>query len=370
MLGLCLVAVFALTAAVAVSVAQAEEQPEWGRCVKLAKNKGKYKDANCTELEGKTNGKGVFKAKAKGAYEWYGNADTTCYREPAKKGKYKNSTCTELEGKTNKKGVFKAKATGEYEEVAFGAKFTGESLASSKPTLGTNVRECGSNPKNQDECAEGRATASSTEIECTGESASGEAVGTDEVANVHVVFKGCVLLGALNCQNTATPGEVVVNTLVGKLGYINKANKEVGVDLTPATAHGDFVEFNCGEPAGYLRIVVGEGASSAPESCADYPSCGGDGIISPILPVNKMTHTFTQEYKQERGFVEHTHADGEEAYEFRNVPTSFEGGPPQVLESYNQLVENGETKFDTEWQESSEVLTNVNTVEGEVEIKA
>ncbi len=130
--GLCLVAVFAL-GGVAVSAAQAEG-PEWGRCVKLAKNKGQYKDANCAELEGKTNGKGVFKAKAKGFYEWVGGANTTCYAEPGKKGKYKNSTCTELEGKT-KKGVFVPAEKGHFEKVVGGPKFEGTGGAGSPVDL-------------------------------------------------------------------------------------------------------------------------------------------------------------------------------------------------------------------------------------------
>ena len=100
LVGLCLLAVFAL-AAVAATAAQAEG-PEWGRCVKLAKDKGKYKDANCSELEGKTNGKGVFKAKAKGFYEWEGNANTTCYEEPGKKGKYKNNPAPNWKGRPKK----------------------------------------------------------------------------------------------------------------------------------------------------------------------------------------------------------------------------------------------------------------------------
>ena len=125
--GLCLVAVFAL-GVVAVSAAQAEG-PEWGRCVKLAKNKGKYKDANCTQLEGKTNGKGVFKGKAKGDYEWVPGGATTCYEEPAKKGKYKDAACKELEGKTNGKGEFKAKEKGHFEKINGGPNHRRRNLA-------------------------------------------------------------------------------------------------------------------------------------------------------------------------------------------------------------------------------------------------
>ena len=80
------------------------------------------------------------------------------------------------------------------------------------------------------------------------ETNTGEAEGTNKVANVKVTFTGCACLSSLPCTAPAAEGEVKTNTLKGKLGYINKAAKEVGVLLEPAAANkGRFAEFECGE---------------------------------------------------------------------------------------------------------------------------
>ncbi len=73
------------------------------------------------------------------------------------------------------------------------------------------------------------------QIECESESNSGEAVGANELANIHVVFKGCLARGEFDAQNEgANTGEIIVNTLKGKLGYINKGEHKVGVLLEPS----------------------------------------------------------------------------------------------------------------------------------------
>ena len=361
LLGLCLIAVFALTA-VAASAAQAEG-PEWGRCVKLAKDKGKYKDSNCTELEGKTNGKGVFKAKAKGFYEWEGNANTTCYLEPAKKGKYKNSTCTELEGKT-KKGVFVPEEKGKYEKVVGGPKFTGKG---GKSELWASADICEPETRHPYPCP-GEKLIINPNVECAGETASGEATGTNGVTGIHVTFKGCSLFGAAPCHSKgAAAGEIVVNALKGSLGYINKAKHEVGVLLEPATAGGTFAYFQClyegeeGEEAGsHITVGVGnslEGAFYKPEATG-----GNDGIISPITPVNTMTTALTQEYR-----VNNLPEGGGS----ENIPSKFEGGHIELLEMFLATEEgNPPTQYSSMWSSAGEEVTNVNTTEGAVEIKA
>jgi len=371
MVGLCLLAVFAL-GAVAASAAQAEG-PEWGRCVKLAKNKGKYKDANCTELEGKVKHAGKpteeFVPKAKGDYEWVGGADTTCYPEPAKKGKYKDAACAELEGKTNGKGEFKAKEKGGYEKIVGGPKFTGVGGAG---TLQANYQLCVVELEPEEDyevrlpashCKEVLPYGKPLGVECKSEHASGEAVGTNGVANVHVRFTGCLALGSVACESAGlAPGEIETNTLKGSLGYIEKATHSVGVLLEPNTANGLFVKFDC--PKLNKEIIVGvgnatEGAVYAPEATGGY-----DGIISPITPVDQMTPTFTQEYK--------TNASEE------NIPTHFEGGHIDLLEAALIAEEPEEKEFFEEWgvnyssmwSKAGETITNVNTVEGEDEIKA
>src|SRR5262249_32878114 len=116
-------------------------------------------------------------------------------------------------------------------------------------------------------------------VECTSEFNHGETAGSNKVANVSVIFRGCVALGSISCSNTPNEGEIQVNPLKGQLGIINKAKKEVGVLLEPQQKKGAFARFSCG---GILTTTVGvgnakEGAAYSPEKTG-----GGDGIISPI----------------------------------------------------------------------------------------
>jgi len=382
LIGLCLLAVFAL-AAVAASAAQAEG-PEWGRCVKLAKDKGKYKDANCQELEGKTNGKGVFKAKAKGFYEWVGNANTTCYEEPGKKGKYKNNTCTELEGKT-KKGVFTPEEKGKYEKVTGGTKFIGEAGAA---VLHNILAECYDSSEElvlgprKDCLGSGYTWFGAPKIECTSQLATGEAAGTDEVVNVSVRFKGCTIGAGGGGGNPAETkglpaGEIQVNPLKGRLGYINKAKHEVGVLLEPVAKGGTFAEFEAASASVAVTVGVGNATTGSfyeafNDQTPGTPN-GNDGVISPITPVNQMTHTLTQNYRisvqdEECGEISEKYCTqpGEEFQVIQNEPSHFEGGPLEVLESV--VVAGGEDS--SAWSPAGQEETNVNTLEGEDEIKA
>ena len=91
---------------------------------------------------------------------------------------------------------------------------------------------------------------------------------------------------------------------------------------------------------GSTIIGVGEGNASegafyeAPGT-PGVPT-GHDSIISPITPVNQMTHTFTQNYRAEENahFPCHEHCPQGEIRVYRNVPTSLEGGPVVGLEDY------------------------------------
>ena len=295
-LGLCLAAVFAIAAIAATS---AMALPEWGKCE--AKAGGKYSDANCT----------VKAKKGAGAFEW-------------------------IKGKSLKP-----------------VKFTGKNVGSGG-VLTTYLYKCSGEgqrqPRNSGTCGEYFPYIGPITIECTSESSDGEAVGTNSVANISVVFKGCLVLGAAPCTSEgAEEGEIRVNPLKGKLGYINKAEKNVGVLLEPVKKHAHFADFVC---AGELTVGVGvgnskEGAWYEPESTGGY-----DGVISPITPVNTMTSTYEQVYT----------GNGSEK-EPANVPSKFEGKHAELLESYTENVNS------TVWGPSSEQVTNVNTTAEPGEIK-
>ena len=61
-------------------------------------------------------------------------------------------------------------------------------------------------------------------MECETEHATGEAVASDEVANVSVRFKGCTFFGDPATTAGLAAGEIQTNLLKGKLGYIKKAD--------------------------------------------------------------------------------------------------------------------------------------------------
>jgi hypothetical protein len=295
MLGLCLVAVFAI-AATSASAAK----PEWGQC--YAKTGGKYADSNC-------------QAKAShgsGAYEW-------------------------------RKGT----------EVA-NTQFRGEGGTG---ILNSDIRECESpkthNQERTKECEENQTEEAAIEVECKHEKNTGYTVGKSGLDNIAVLFEGCVAFGSIPCQNTGVEGLIAVNPLKGELGFINKANDEVGVLLTPAAKKGAFATWACG-PIGVTVGVGGkaglhEGGTAYPE-----PKGGGDQILSPITPVNQMTSTFTQTYT--------TNEQDE------NIPSKFEGKALSALEDYIDAIE--EPGNSSLWSRAGESITNVNTPNEPGEIKA
>ncbi len=335
MLGLCLVAVFAV-AAVAASSALAG--PEWGKCE--AKAGGNYKNANCTEKA---------KPKGSGSYEWRKASEVAAKRTA--EGKSANVPFTG-------------------HNVGSGGVLTTGGLVCEKPTEvyyhQTTRRHCieeGYKPEYFGE--EG------ISVECTAETNTGETSGKSGVANVHVVFTGCLLFGSAPCNSQgAEEGEVRVNLLKGKLGWLNKGTKEVGVMLEPGAKKGAFAEFYCA--GGAIKTAVGVGnnktgafylSSGCIGSCEsatpeEEKHGGYDEIISPITPVNAMTNEFTQVYKANA-----VH---------ENEPRSFEGKHISQLEDYIDVQ--GSKEFEPDqgimWSPASEEVTNVNTPEEEGEIKA
>jgi hypothetical protein len=345
MVGLCLVAVFAMAAVVATS---ASALPEWGKCV--AKAGGKFTDSNCTKKA---------TLKEPGRFEWL-KASQVAEKRVAE-GKSKN---VPFSGGT----------------VGTGAVLTSllrwcnkkEPDGSAGPGFTTTRKHC---EEIWGPGQEGAGTTETTNIECTKETNTGETEGTNKVAKVEVVFTGCVYGGTNPCNSEGrAEGEIATSTLKGKLGYIKKSAKEVGLDLEPAKSHGTFAAFSC--VGGILKIKVGvgnskEGAENVkgtlfPTGCygvcpgatpEEEKSGGYDDIISPITPVNMMTLKYTQVYTEESG------------YPYRNLPTHLEGKHLSVLEDLIS-AKTPELSFASDWSAAGEVLTNVNTSEEEGEIKA
>jgi hypothetical protein len=331
MVGVCLIAVFAIAAVAATS---ASALPEWGKCV--AKAGGKYTNSNCT-----TKGKG-------GTFEYLKASQVSAKRV----------------------------AEGKSANIPFSGKNVG-----SGGVLRTGGLICETETQvfyeqqTRQHCIEqgGKPTYSGEEgisVECEAENNTGEAEGKNKVANIHVTFTGCTVFGSAPCSSAgAAEGEIKVNPLKGALGYLNKSTKEVGVMLEPAVKKAHFADFNCGGLV-YTSVGVGnskEGAFYLTSGCIG--SCetatpkeeahgGYDQIISPITPVNTSTTEFTQVYKVSAG--------GE------NIPSKFEGKHISLLE--DTVAVNGEAKPKPHegimWSPAGEEITNVNTPEEEGMIKA
>ena len=364
-IGLCLVAVFALVAVAASSASAAE--PEWGHCVAV-KSKGHYEDSNCTKEDFKESKS--HKRTYKGKFEWDSGATAACF--PQKHGKYKDSACTVED-------VKKGKPVGKYEKTG-GPKFTGQGGAGVLQVVFYDCEKEGTYKRRPRKDCEGKGyeEASGSNVECTNEKATGESKGLDEVADVTVRFTGCTAFGTPATTAGLAPGEIQTKTLKGRLGYINKATHDVGVLLEPAVANGAFAGFEVAEGVLEVAVGVGNAAEGTFYEGAGTPGnpSGNDGIISPITPVSQMTHTFTQSYRtEETSFPCPENCEngvGSSMKAILNVPSSFEGGQRESLEAYDEgtgLDPEFGRGDSGEWQPSGQEITNVNTVEGEAEIK-
>jgi hypothetical protein len=353
MLGLCLVAALAL-GAYAVSSASALE---WGKCENVGAG-GNYTGPNCTKAE-------KAKPKGTGEYEWRKASEVAEKR--VEEGKSAN------------------------------VPFSGESVGGGG-VLTISFRECAIEPElggpqvyfrvTREVCSEipehrEQSNNSIIKVECETETNTGEAQAKNKVANVKVVFTGCALFGVVPCETEGRPeGEIETNTLKGKLGWIKKSTKEVGVVLEPLSKKELFAAFVCGGGGAYTFVGHGnkkEGAENVigenyPEGCyggyepIEHPGegCplatpseerhgGYNQIISPITPVNTMTTEFEQVYTEEP------------EYPYQNIPNRFEKKHLSVLEAY--LI-GEELQTVTMWSSAGEIITNVNTAEEEGEIKA
>jgi hypothetical protein len=233
-LGVCLIAVCAITALSSASASAA--LPEWGKCVKVpvevkgkVKTKGKYADPNCTEKTG-------------GEYEFLKGTEGTAAT------------------------AFTARQTSEKAEL--------------ETSQGVSV-ECTS-------------TVATGNISGTKEVSSVEV--TFEGCRLPLLTFTCESYFEEQYPNKYiyNEGEIVTRGLKGFLGYISGEGMEspsVGLALVPEEKHGLFAEFVCGsEKSGVGVLVIRVGAKEK--------KGGGDSIISPIEPVNEMGTVLTQTYSE------------------------------------------------------------------------
>lgn len=272
--------------------------PGWGQC--KSHISGNYSDPNCTSKA---------KPLGTGSYEWFGSS--------------------------------------------YGITAKGFSSEGGPTVFAASYRVC-SPEERTPSCSNVSEETIPLEVECAHEQATGELAGRKEVKNVSVHFDGCSTLGSVPCENViGSEGEIQSYVLTGTLGYINRANREVGLDLVPAVKKGRFAEFACG---GVFGVVVGAGKLKK-EGCAylETRKCGGDGIIAPITPVNTMTSKYTQTYT--------INPETDE-----NIPDRFEGKGLQVLESYLYNLE--QPQLSSLWSKAGEALTTVTTMDEASEISA
>lgn len=358
-LGLCLVAALAVAA---YAVSSASALPEFGKCE--AKEGGKYEDSSCTiKAKGKTG---------KHSYEWLKATQVKAKREAeGKKGNVPFTGANVGSGGVLEGGFDQCTAyLNSGNAFDFAPEHAGREKCEKKSyTFHTESGETTVQGHQE--------TVTYVEVECESENNQGEISGAKNVSNVQVVFRGCKLFGAIPCSNGSTKGEVVVNTLKGELGYINRSEKKVGILLTPAKKNGEFTRFECA----YLTTVVGvgnkkEGAfyvqgAKYPSGCAgecdgatpsEEKHGGYDGIISPITPVNQTSSQYTQVFT-----IEEVPAHSG-SFNAINVPSKFEGKHIDALEDWVYNVE--EPTSASAWSAAGETITNVNTSEEAGEIKA
>jgi hypothetical protein len=160
------------------------------------------------------------------------------------------------------------------------------------------------------------------EITCSSFKDEGKITGVKNISKIFSTFSGCSTLGKKCHSAGQKAGTIKTMALKGELGYINKANKEVGVDLTAEGA--DLADFEC---EGITVKVNGS-------------------VIGHYTPVNSFSKTSVNTFV----------VNGEGFQDVKNL----EGGPTDVLES----TINGSGPFESGQQAGA---TNVGE---ELELKA
>ncbi len=309
-LGLCLLAAFAISAVASASASAA--LPEWGKCVKLpatikGKEKkagtGKFANSNCTEAT--TGGEFEF---VKGTSGFEGGTEFT-------------NTATSSKVSLETSFGISVNCTG---QTARG------NLSGTKEVTDVTVTFTG-------------CVASLAEFAC--ENAFAEDEG--EEGNFHYI-----------------KGEITTFGLKGKLVYISGAgtpSPSVGLQLEPEEKKGWFAFFGCGpggaHPLPAIKSVVGR---------KPHGENGGDKVVSPITPLNTMGTETTQKYEIKK-------VENPETHELENEKGVQEpseiNGKPAYLES-QLFIEGGSGTG--EWGKSAQeetAVTKLNSGE-ELEIKA
>lgn len=142
------------------------------------------------------------------------------------------------------------------------------------------------------------ATVGGRKTNCLADSGAGELTGPQKGV-IQLTFTGCHM-GRIPCFTPGLPsGTIGTGTLAMQVGYINKAKKEVGADLTEP-AGLPLVSYFCG--TGLRVYVIGS-------------------VIGKLKPVNKPVtpaETFLLHFAQTAGLQK---------------PLNLEGEPPDFLET-------------------------------------
>jgi hypothetical protein len=141
-------------------------------------------------------------------------------------------------------------------------------------------------------------TVGGSKLMCKADTNTGEVTGPQSGV-ITITFTGCKLTG-IPCNTPGmAPGTIATNLLTMTIGYINKANKEVGVDLVEPFG-GGFLNYGCG-PTLFAKVQ--------------------GSVIGRITPINvkvKPGKVFTLHFTQSKGVQK---------------PVKLEGGPVDVLET-------------------------------------
>lgn len=281
-----------------------------------------------------------------------------CFVQPKHEGKYTNSVCTakaktiEVEGKKVPTGEFEWRKATEMEAAK--RKVTG---SGGELQLTAYYRACEpSFAVRAQKCHEGETEGTIPfPVHCTSETNAGEISSNNALKNIKVTLTGCTDASFnTNCHSGATAEVITLNTLKGKLGFINKSSvpRQVGVVLEPATAKGKFTTYTCDGPE--LSFTIGMGNET--EGCA-YPltKCGGDGVIAALTPVNTATSAFTQVLTENEELAE-------------DIPSKFIGTAP--LKEFEGYTFRKETTVTSMWSKVGAALTNSDNTPEAIEIKA
>lgn len=146
-------------------------------------------------------------------------------------------------------------------------------------------------------------TASKVKVTCKADVTAGE-ITAAKAGEISTRFTGCEASGSPCASPEAAEGEIATSLLDLELGYLNKAAKEVGVDLA-AVAPAPFAVFSCGSlEATVTGSVIGR--------------------INPVNRVKRPPSRFTLRFGQSGGRQKAVKLEGEPQ---DVLETSLSGGP-------------------------------------------